>query len=177
MNFRGFPWRLYDRNAEVVNPGRNVTRAGDPLHVGLGRKSREERSPDGRHFSAAMDGDPAEKRAGMGHARKRGPDEIGWPAHRGWQVPKNFLLEPRHSRQAGGRLGRGSRGEFREIESCCPRLEQGCRRRARKPGKFFNAVEVAEAGGEGSCDSGFESVWIDRLKETAGQTGSEPLHR
>jgi len=107
----------------------------------------------------------------MGRARKRGADEIGWLAHRGLQVPKDFLIEPRHVSEAGRRdLPRG-RCEFREVESCRPCLRQGCRRGARKPGKFFDAIEVAEVRGEGFCDSGFESVRIDRLKETAGQTG------
>src|SRR5437016_4213726 len=98
MNFRIFPRGLQDRNAELVNPGRDVTRPRDPLDVGLRRKRREERSPDGGHFGAAMDGDPAEKRAGMGRARKRGADEIRWLAHRAWQLPKHFLLESRHGR-------------------------------------------------------------------------------
>ena len=45
-NFRVFPWRLHDRNAELVNPGRHVTGTGNPSHVGLGRERREERPPD-----------------------------------------------------------------------------------------------------------------------------------
>jgi hypothetical protein len=124
-----------------------------------------------------MDSDPAEQRAGMGRARKRGADEIDRPAHRGWQVPKDFLLETRHRCQAGCRLWLGGRCEFCEVQSCRPRLGQSCRRGARKPGKLFDAVEVAKIGGERLCDSGFESVGIDRLEETAGQSGREPLDR
>ena len=92
-------------------------------------------------------------------------------------MPNHFRFEPRHRRQAGRRLGPRGRGEFREVQTRRPCLGQGCRRGARKPGKFFDAIEVAEVGGERLCDSGFESVGIDRLKETAGQTGGEPLDR
>jgi hypothetical protein len=111
------------------------------------------------------------------NAQKRGADEIGWPAHRGWQVPKHFLLEPRDGRQAGRRLGPRDRGEFGKVQTRRPCLGQGYRRGARKPGKFFDAIEVAEVGGERLCDSCFESVGIDRLKEAAGQASSEPLDR
>ena len=92
-------------------------------------------------------------------------------------MPKDFLFEARHCRQAGRGLGVGGRGEFCEVQSCRPCLGQGCRRGARKPGKLFDAVEIAKLGGERLCDRGFESVGIDRLKETAGQTGGEPLDR
>ena len=60
VNFRGFPWHLDNRNAEVVYPGRDVARTRDPLHLGFGGKRREERPPDRGHFGAAKDRDPAE---------------------------------------------------------------------------------------------------------------------
>jgi hypothetical protein len=44
-------------------------------------------------------------------------------------------------------------------------------------GRFFDAIEVAEVGGERLCDSCFESVGIDRLKEAAGQASSESTVR
>ena len=46
VNFRVFPWRLHNRNAELVNPGRHGAGAGDPSHLGLGRERCEKRSPD-----------------------------------------------------------------------------------------------------------------------------------
>ena len=124
-----------------------------------------------------MDSDPAEKRAGMGYARKRGGDEIGRPAHRGWQMPNHLGFQPCDRCQAGRRLGPRGRGAVCEVQSCCPCLGQGCRRGARKPGQLFNPIQIAKVGRERLCDSGFESVGIDRLKKTAGQTGSEPLDR
>jgi hypothetical protein len=113
----------------------------------------------------------------MGSALKGGADEIGWPAHRRRQMANHLRFESCHGYQAGRRLGPGGRCEFCEVQSCRPCLGQGCRRGARKPGKLFDAVEVAKIGGERLCDSGFQCVGIDRLKETAGQTGGEPLDR
>jgi hypothetical protein len=39
-NLRVFARRFYDRNAEFVNPGGDVTRAGDPLQIRLGSQRR-----------------------------------------------------------------------------------------------------------------------------------------
>jgi len=47
MNFRGFSWGLDDGDAELVNPGWDVTRTRDPLDVGLSRKRCEQRPPIG----------------------------------------------------------------------------------------------------------------------------------
>ncbi|MGH7091432.1 MAG: hypothetical protein ACREFQ_21280 [Stellaceae bacterium] len=122
-----------------------------------------------------MDCDSPEKCAGERRASKRGADEISRSAHRGGQVPNNFLFEPRHGGQSRGRFGSGCTSELREVQSCRPCLGQGCRRGAWESREIFNAVKVAEFGDECLRDSRFESVEIDRLKETAGQTGSEPL--
>jgi hypothetical protein len=158
MNFRGFLWRLHDRNAELVNPGRDAPRAGDPLHVGLDRKRREEQPPDGGHFGAAKDGDSAKKRAGVGGALKRGADKIGWPAHRRWQMPNYLGFQLCHRRQAGRRFGPRVRRKFCEIQARRPGLGQGRRRGARKPGKLFDAVDVAQVGGERLCDSSLRAT-------------------
>jgi hypothetical protein len=76
-----FARRLDDRNGEFVNPGRDVTRARDPLNVCLSDKRREERPLHGGHFSPPVDFDSAEKRGGIGGALKRSPYKIQRPAH------------------------------------------------------------------------------------------------
>ena len=92
-------------------------------------------------------------------------------------MANHLRFESCHGYQAGRCLGPGGRCEFFEVQTRRPGLGQGCRRGTRKPGKVFDAIEVANVGRERLGDSSFESVRIDRLKETAGQTGSEPLDR
>jgi hypothetical protein len=108
---------------------------------------------------------------------KRGANEIGWPAHRGWQVPEDLLFKQRHDRKTGRRLGARGRCEFGKAQSCRPCLGQGCRRGALKARKLFDAVEVAKRGGERLCDRRFQCIRIDGLKETAGQAGGEAFDR
>jgi hypothetical protein len=92
-------------------------------------------------------------------------------------MANHFRFQLCHRRQAGRRLGPRARRKFRKVQARRPGLGQGCRRGTRKPGKVFDAIEVAKIGRERLCDSSLKSVGIDRLKETAGQTGGEPLDR
>jgi hypothetical protein len=96
-----------------------------------------------------VDRDSPEKRAGVRRASKRGADEISpAAAHQGGQVPNDFLFEPRHGGQSRGGFGFGASSELREVQSCRPCLGQGCRRGARESREIFDAVKVAEFGGE-----------------------------
>jgi hypothetical protein len=124
-----------------------------------------------------VDSDPAEKGAGIRRALKRGADEIGWPAHRRRQMANHLGFQPCHRRQARRRFGPRVRRKFREVQARGPGLGQRCCRGTRKPGKVFDAIEVAEVGRERFRYSCLQGVGIDRLKETAGQTGGKPLDR
>ena len=106
--------------------------------------------------------DPAEKGAGMGSALKGGADEIGWPAHRRRQMANHLRFESCHGYQAGRRLGPGGRCEFCEVQTRRPCLGQGCRRGARKPGKVFDAIEVAKSA---------ESAFVTAALRASGSIG------
>lgn len=176
-NRRVFPGRLDDRNTEFLNPGRDVPWTGNPLHVGLSRKRREERPPDRGHFGAAMHFDAAEKNAGKRGALKCSADEIRRPAHRSRQMPDHLRFKARYCRKAGRRLRLRISSEISEIEAGGPCLRKRRGGGMRESGKVLDPVDFAELGGERFYDRGFERIGIDRLQESSRETGREPLDR
>jgi hypothetical protein len=82
-DFGVFLRRPYNRNAELVNPWRNVSRACDPLDLRFARERGDKGSPYRGHLGSPVDYDSAEQCPRIRSALKRGADKIRRPAHRG----------------------------------------------------------------------------------------------